>query len=285
MRKIKVNFHTHSRFCDGKGEPAEYAEYALQHGFSTLGFSGHSPLPFDNNFSIRDNDYPLYCNEIRRLQQEYAGKMNIRLGLEIDFVPGVCDNFQPLIEQGELDYFLGGVHLVVNPDDVDYLRSHPSEAGEHLWFIDGPRQETYDDGLQRVFHGDIRRGVTAFFHQTNAMIESQRPPVVVHFNKIVMHNRDRYFLESDKWYLDLVYETLQLMHETGCIAEVNTRGIYKKRHDDYYPSRQLLRHMNELGIPVLVGTDAHEPSNLDLFEGAYEYLEEIGYKHIVFDIQ
>ena len=282
---MKVNFHTHSRFCDGKGEPADYADYAFRHGFNTLGFSGHSPLPFVNNFSIKGEDYPIYCNEIRHLQQEYDGKMDIRLGLEIDYVPGVCDNFHTLIEQGELDYFLGGVHLVVNPNDVDYLRSHPAEAANFLWFIDGPKQETYDEGLQRVFHGDIRQGVTAFFHQTNNMIESQHPPVVVHFNKIVMHNRDRYFLESDKWYLDLAYETLELMREVGCIAEVNTRGIYKKRHDDFYPSRQLLRHMNELGIPVLVGTDAHEPNNLDLFEGAYDYLKEIRYKNIVFDLK
>ena len=116
------------------------------------------------------------------------------------------------------------------------------------------------------------------------MIESQRPTIVAHFNKIVMHNRDRYFLEHDKWYLDLVYETIELIRETGCIAEVNTRGIYKKRHDDYYPSRELLCHMNELHIPVIVSTDAHCPEDLLRTEGAYEYLRQINYRNIIVEL-
>ena len=232
-------------------------------------------------WATSDSHYPAYCNEVRALKEEYRGRIDILLGLEIDYVPGVNDDFRPLIHQGGLDYFIGGVHLVTDPDDTPWLRSHPSEAAQRIWFIDGPRQETYDEGLQRVFHGDIRRGVTSFFHQTNAMIESQRPTIVAHFNKIVMHNRDRYFSEHDKWYLDLVYETIELIRQTGCIAEINTRGIYKKRHDDYYPSRELLRHMNEKNIPVIVSTDAHCPEDLLRTEGAEEYLHSIGYKEII----
>lgn len=275
------NYHTHSHYCDGKGELQEYVDYALAHGFSALGFSGHAPLPFANKFSIPTEQYDAYCSEVRQLQTRYADRLQIRLGLEIDYIPGVHPDFHPLIEQGNLDYCIGGVHLVANPDDTEWLRSHPTEAAERLWFIDGPLQETYDEGLQRVFHGDIRRGVTAFFHQTNAMIESQRPTVVAHFDKIVMHNRNRYFTESEAWYRNLIGETIALIHETGCIAELNTRGLYKRRHTDYYPSRTLLSMMNDLRIPIIVGTDAHEPCNLDQFEGAHTLLQSIGYHEVV----
>ncbi|MBQ6068956.1 MAG: histidinol-phosphatase [Bacteroidales bacterium] len=275
------NYHTHSHYCDGKGELRDYVQLALANGFAALGFSGHAPLPFKNNFSIHDEDYLAYCNEVRALKEEYSHRIDIRLGLEIDYVPGVNDNFQPLIQQGGLDYCIGGVHLVTDPNDTEWLHDHPAEAAERIWFIDGPRQETYDEGLQRVFHGDIRLGVTSFFHQSNAMIESQHPTIVAHFNKIVMHNRDRYFLETDKWYLDLVYETIELIREVGCIVEVNTRGIYKKRHDDFYPSRQLLRHMADKHIPVIISTDAHCPDDLLKTEGAEEYLRAIRYPEIV----
>lgn len=278
---MPTNYHTHSSYCDGKAAPREMAAFAASHGFTHLGFSGHAPLPFANSFSIKDSQYGSYCAEVRSLQEEYRGRMEVRLGLEIDYVPGVCDDFRPLIEQGGLDYCIGGVHLVTDPADTEWLRSHPAEAGDRIWFIDGPHQETYDEGLQRVFHGDVRRAVTAFFHQSNAMIESQRPDIVAHFNKIVMHNRGRYFDEEEPWYLDLVHETIRLIAETGCMAEVNTRGIYKKRHNDYYPSRQLLREMNSLRIPVIVSTDAHAPGDLLCTEGAETYLREIGYREIV----
>ena len=115
------NYHTHSRYCDGKGEPREYVEFALANGFSALGFSGHAPLPFNNTFSIHNEDYLAYCNEVRALKEEYRGRIDIRLGLEIDYVPGVNDDFRPLIEKGGLDYFIGGVHLVTDPDDTDWL--------------------------------------------------------------------------------------------------------------------------------------------------------------------
>lgn len=278
---FSTNYHTHSNYCDGKATLREMVDFAVAHGFTHLGFTGHSPLPYENTFSIKDAQYLDYCNEVRALQTEYADRISIRLGLEIDYVPGLCEDFRPLIEKGGLEYCIGSIHLIPNPDSIEYLRSHPAEAGDHLWMIDGSRYQTYDEGLERHFHGDIRRGVRAFFDQTNLMIESQRPTIVGHFDKIVMHNRDRYFHYDEKWFLDLVYETVQLIHETGCICEVNTRGIYKGRHYDYYPAKGTLRHMNTLGIPVIVSTDAHMPEDLLCTEGAYEFLQEIGYQNVI----
>ena len=268
---MKINFHTHSCHCDGKGTLREYVEYAVAHGFGQLGFSGHAPVPFENNFAIHADDYSNYCDEVRALKAEYKEQIDIRLGLEIDYIPKVLDDFSDLITRGGLEYFLGGVHLVNNPDE------DPNE----LWFIDGSKQETYDEGLQRVFHGDVRKGVTRFFHQNNEMIERTHPTIVAHFDKIVMHNKNRYFTYEERWFKELVYETVEHIHESGCIAEINTRGLYKGRHTDFYPAKETIQYMNTLGIPVLVGTDAHEPSNLDQFEGAYEFLREIGYKEIV----
>ena len=272
---MKTNFHTHSHYCDGKGELRDYVEYAIAHGFSKLGFSGHAPMPIDDGACMSMDNYEHYISDVRALQQEYADRIQLFLGLEIDYVPGVQEDFAPLIRKGNLDYCIGSVHHVNDPCDP-----------LNLWMIDGSRQEVYDEGLQRVFGGDMKRGLTAFFHQNCMMIEQNRPTIVGHFNKIVMHNRDRYFHEEDKLYLDLACETIALIAETdGCLCEVNTRGIYKKRHDDYYPSRALLRYMKDKHIPVIVSTDAHEPSHLDLFEGAYEYLREIGYKEVVYSIR
>lgn len=286
------NYHTHSHYCDGQGELRDYVEYALGHNFCALGFSGHAPVPFANTFAIKDEEYEAYCREVRQLQQEYAGRIELKLGLEIDYIPGVLDDFSDFIRRGGLDYFIGSVHLLPHPSEAEQLRQHKSEAAERLWFIDGSRQEIYDEGLHKLFGGDIRAGVRAFFHQNNAMIEQlprwaamcgdgRTPAIVGHVDKIVMHNKNRYFHYDEPWFRDLLYETLQLIKETGCICEINTRGIYKGRHSDFYPAKESIRHMNTLGIPVLVGSDAHAPDNLDRFEGAYEFLKEIGYREVV----
>ena len=266
-----TNYHTHSTYCDGKASPREMVDFAVAHGFTALGFSGHSPLPFDNTYSI--TDYDGYCREIRALQQEYKDRIQISLGLEFDYVPGMLEDFTPLIEQGHLDYTIGSVHLIPG--------ASPQGEADALWMIDGPHYERYDEGLNRLFGGDIRAGVRAYFHQQNAMLECNRPTILGHPDKIAMHNRSRYFKEDEPWYEELALETLSLAHELDIIVEVNTRGIYKGRHPDYYPSRRLIKAMKQWRIPVIVSTDAHAPEDLLRTEGAYEYLADIHYPEVL----
>lgn len=267
-----TNYHTHSSYCDGKATPREMVEFAVAHGFSALGFTGHCPLPFKNTFSI--TDYEGYCNEIRALKAEFADRIKIYLGLEMDYVPGMLEDFTPMIQQGKLEYTVGSIHLIPAQGVVP-------KDGDDLWMIDGPRYETYDDGLMKHFGGDIRRGVKAYFHNENAMLGRNRPTIVGHPDKIVMHNRDRYFTEDEPWYRNLALETIHLIKELNLICEINTRGIYKGRHADYYPAKWLIQEMKKLCIPVVVSTDAHAPEDLLRTEGAYEYLAEIQYPEVI----
>ena len=268
----RTNYHTHSNYCDGKATLREMVDFAVAHGFKALGFSGHCPLPFENTFSI--TDYDGYCREVRALKEEYKDRIAIHLGLEMDYVPGMLEDFTPLIEQGHLEYTIGSVHLIPMPGVVP-------QGADDLWFIDGPSYERYDEGLVRLFGGDIRRGVRAYFHNENAMLERNRPTVVGHPDKIVMHNRDRYFTEDEPWYRDLALETIHLIKELGLVCEINTRGIYKGRHADFYPGKWLIEEMRQLRIPVIVSTDAHAPEDLLRTEGAYEYLVAIGYRDVL----
>ncbi len=260
------NFHMHSNFSDG-GKPAEaYVQEAIRQGMTDLGFSDHAPMPFINTFSIQPGNFEPYCLEINRLKNVYADKLNIFLGLEIDFIPGMMDDFTRLIQQGKLDYSIGSVHLIGQGKE------------ENLWFTDGPNIQTYDAGLQTFFGGDIRKAVKAFYHQTNQMIESQTFDVIGHFDKVKMHNQNRYFTEDEKWYVNLVFETLGLIKQKGLIVEVNTRGIYKKRSDSFFPSDFILSKMNELDIPVIISSDAHQPEELQLLFGkAMEAVRKAGY--------
>ena len=192
----------------------------------------------------------------------------------MDYVPGMLEDFSPLIKQGGLEYTIGSIHLI--PAEGSAPRS-----ADDLWMIDGSRYQTYDEGLMKHFGGDIRRGVRAYFHNENAMLERNRPTIVGHPDKIVMHNRDRYFTEDEPWYRDLALETIHLIKELDLICEINTRGIYKGRHADYYPGKWLIQEMKQLHIPVLVSTDAHAPEDLLCTEGAHEYLQEIGYRDVL----
>ena len=74
-----ANYHTHTRLCDGTNTPAEMAAAAYRKGFAALGFSGHMDPSVHMNWTA-------YCDQIRALQTDYAGKMDILLGVELDQV-------------------------------------------------------------------------------------------------------------------------------------------------------------------------------------------------------
>jgi histidinol-phosphatase (PHP family) len=263
----QMNLHTHTHYSDGGKPPIDYVHEAISQGMQSLGFSDHSPLPFHNPFSIRTEQYPNYCNEIRNLKKQFANEISIYLGLEIDFIPGMSEDFISLKKTGKLDYVIGSVHLVGKGNQ------------QNLWFTDGPYAATYDEGLLKFYSNDIRKAVKAFYDQTNQMIESQEMDVVGHLDKIKMHNQNRYFTEDEKWYRELVMETLHLIKERNLIAEVNTRGIYKKRCDSLFPSTWIIQEMHRMQIPVLISSDAHQPDELlMLFAEAIDAIKMAGYR-------
>ena len=267
----KFNLHTHSIYSDGKSQPREIVEEAVRQGLTTLGFSEHSPLPFDNNFSVKEADMPCYVAEITQLKEEFKGKIDLYCGLEADYLTGVSEPFAVTKERYHLDYLIGGVHLVgqsANPDEI--------------WFIDGPKWEVYDEGLQKFFDGDIRRAVRRFYEQSNEMIENEQFDIIAHFDKIKMHNRERYFHEDEPWYRKLVLETLDLIREKGLVMEINTRGIYKKRYNGFYPSPWLMEEACKMGVPAVISADAHHFSEISLeFAAAEEALKKAGYRSVV----
>ena len=283
------NLHTHSVYSDGKSQPREIVEEAIRQGLTTLGFSEHSPLPFDNNFSVKSADMPRYVAEIAQLKEEFKDKIGIYCALEADYLTGVSEPFAVTKEKYHLDYLIGGVHLVVNPalrqaqgPKVVEPVETPSINPDEIWFIDGPKWEVYDEGLQKLFNGDIHRAVRRFFEQSNEMIENEPFDIIAHFDKIKMHNRDRYFHEDESWYRKLALETLDLIREKGLVMEINTRGIYKKRYNGFYPSPWLMEEACKMGVPAIISADAHHFSEISLeFEAAEETLKKAGYRSVV----
>lgn len=272
------NLHTHTRFSDGSDDPEKYVEEAIRQGFSVLGFSDHSPVPFENTFAIREGKIQEYVAAVSGIRSRksvisaelrHPASLLILLGLEIDYIPGITQPIGCYRKNFTFDYFIGSVHFVKNGNSNE------------LWFIDGPNVEIYDRGLKEIFGGDIRKAVTAYYRQLNEMIVNEKPDIIGHLDKIKMYNRERYFSESEEWYVALVHETLDLAGKSGCVIEVNTRGIYKKRSGTLFPGPEILKKVKSLEIPITLSSDAHKPYELSLyFPEAKKILIDLGFKNL-----
>ena len=267
MIELNTNYHTHSLYCDGKEPLSAFVTAAEKLLYTQLGFSSHAPVPFENDFGIKEEEIDTYCRELDELQQHTP--VTLLKSLECDFIPGQSKSFDAFREEHHLDYIIGGVHLVLPPH------------GEGLWFIDGSKRETYDDGLDRLFDHDVKKAVTCFWEQTFEMIETEHFEIIAHFDKIKMHNQHRLFEDDEPWFQALADKALQLIKRHDLIVEVNTRGLYKKRCDAFYPSTILLQKARKLDIPVIISSDAHKSEDLGQFcLEARDELMRCGYDHL-----
>jgi histidinol-phosphatase (PHP family) len=270
---IPFNFHQHSLFSDGKAEPEAYVKKAVELGFIALGFTEHSPLPFETSFSLKRDKIQDYIEVTETLKEKYGDRLALYRALEIDFIPQLSEDFETLKQECQTDYAIGGVHLV-KPD---------RSADTEIWFIDVPDREIYDQGIRDFFDGDVKKAVRTYFRQLNRMIETQSFDVVAHFDKIKMHNQNRFFTDQDSWYQTLIDETLDLIKQKQLIVEVNTRGLYKKRSDALFPDHLTLKKAIDWDIPLIVSSDAHRPEELDHYFGyAEKRIQELGGKRVLF---
>jgi histidinol-phosphatase (PHP family) len=260
----------HSRFCDGQGELEDYVRQAIALGMTSIGTSGHAPVPFANTYAIRPEQLDAYCAEVRRLQTAYAGQIEVALGSEIDVIPGIQEYFAGTIGTKGFDYFIGSVHFVGNDP----------QTGAPWEFDAGP--DAFARGLNGWYGGDFRRLAEDFF-ALEREVPSFFPGIAIagHMDRIKRFNYgNQYFTEEMAWYRDAVEATLQTFAAADLIVELNTAG-WRTRTNAPFPSPWIVSRCHELGIRMTINTDAHRPVDLDGgHERAVALLRDAGHRAI-----
>jgi histidinol-phosphatase (PHP family) len=261
------NYHTHTHHCDGKGAPWEFAEAAIRKGMPRLGFSGHNVVPFSTSWTMPAERLESYVEDVTSAREKYRGRLEVFLGIEADFIPGVASPAHPRIRDLRLDFVIGSVHFV-GPRD-----------GDHEWTVDGPKQELAAM-LQDGFGGDRRRLVERYYDLLSSMSRDAAPDIIGHFDLIKKNNRDgSLFSEQAPWYGAAVRTALEAVRKAGAILEVNTGGMTRNTSGAFYPSAWILEEARRMGIPVVISADAHTPDHVDgMFAEAVEFVKKAGYR-------
>ncbi len=263
------SYHTHTSYCDGKAKAEAFIKRAIELQMKAVGFSSHAPFPIEVCWNMDEDQLMNYVNEIKSLSVKYQEDIDVYLSLELDYIPGITKPFAQMKEACSLDYTIGSVHLIKSPIENEFL------------FLDGP-DTNYTHGLECFYQGDIKKMVRDYYAQINEMIIQEKPDIIGHIDKIKMNNKGRYFSEDEKWYQDLLNETIDVIKETDCIVEINTRGLYTKKSKLFYPDLNFAKECKKNQIPVTISTDAHHPDELLLyFNEAAEMLKESGYDSVL----
>lgn len=262
------NYHSHCTFCDGRSTPEDFVKFAISHGFRAYGFSSHSPLPFETFWNMSKDDMPEYLEEINRLKEKYADRLEIYTSLEIDYLDETYNPSIAYFQELPLDYRIGSIHFLP-------LSEHLSE--DNMVCIDGAFAD-YKDSVDRYFEGKISKLVTRYFDSTLKMIEAGGIDIVGHMDKIYMngHKCEGFSFDAD-WYQKPFKAVLDLIAQKGLMVEVNTKNLIKKQQ--IFPRKEYLGLLKDMNIPVMVNSDCHYPDLVnDGRTEAFEILKEIGFR-------
>lgn len=242
--------HMHTPLCrHARGEPEEYAERARRRNLKGITVTCHNPCPdgYSASVRMREEQLPDYFALVERARAAYAGRVDVRLGLECDYAPG----FEPWLEAqlglASFSHVLGSVHPQMGEYKARYDTAAPLD-------------------YQRVY----------FEHLADAA-ESRLFDTLSHPDLV----KNIYPAE---WDLDRILpdvrRALDRIARTGVAMELNTSGR-QKDVQEINPGPRILAEVRERGIPVVLGSDAHEPGRVaDWWEEALDLLASLRFTHV-----
>ncbi len=242
--------HMHTELCKhSRGTPDEYATVAVERNLKGMTVTCHCPLPDQINAESRmaPDQVDTYAEMVMATRARFRDRLDVRLGLESDYLPQFVPWLQKLHAEQAYSYILGSVH----PQAAYYRDAH--------------------------WNGDVREFCRIYYNHLAEAAESGLFDCLSHPD--LVKNTD-----PQKWDFGALEEdigrSLDRIAQAGTSMEFNTSGIFKKVKE-YNPGRSQLSMMLERNITVVIGADAHVPQRVgDHFPQALDLLQEVGYTHV-----
>lgn len=251
-----IDYHVHTFLSgDAKGEILECARVAASKKLEEIGIADHfTPKKLMNKLDKppRLQELADYVERVSSVGRKVKGVIELKVGVEVDFVPGFEDEIKDVLKGIPFDYVIGSVHFIDG------------------WAFDNPK---YVIEYQKW---DIVRLYEKYFTAVQACAESKIFDVIGHPDLI---KKFGYKPKTD--ITDLYLATAKVFKENDVCIEVNTSGLrYPCR--EIYPSKQFLKICCEEGVQITLGSDAHTPENIGMdFDKAISLVKEVGYEYII----
>lgn len=230
--------------------------YAIENGFSSIGFSGHGYTPFDLSYCMKDTDR--YISEISRLKNKYGTKIKIYCGVEEDAFS--------YVERSNFDYIIGS--------------SHYFKIGDEYCAIDSGAD--YFKECLLKFDNDVIKLSKTYYEAFVSYIKKRKPDIVGHFDLITKFDEidESIFLNNDE-YIKIANEYIKSAAEEDVFFEVNTGAIARGCRKTPYPSPELLYALKKSDAKLILSSDSHSATTLDFyFKETKKLLSDIGFRYV-----
>ncbi|MFL0555072.1 histidinol-phosphatase HisJ [Paenibacillus barengoltzii] len=257
-----IDYHTHHERCGhAVGTLEDYIRRGIEIGLSQLGVSDHMPLlhvdpaAYYPEMAMPMEELPRYVEEAFRLKDKYRGQIDVRVGLEGDYIEGWEEKIEQIITGYPWDYVIGSVHFLGEWDVSDFRQVHNWEEKDvfavYTQYYDAVTKAAQTGLYDFLGHLDV---IKRFGYKPGPELEQET---------IALERR-----------------ALAAVKEAGIAIELNASGL-SKPCAEMFPSERILQAAIEMGIPLTVGSDAHDPQKLsEHLDQARALLYELGVREL-----
>lgn len=251
---MRLDLHNHTILCKhAQGSVDEYILKAIELGIDVYGFSCHSPMDFDPDYRMSFQDFPKYLEMINQAKKTYADRIEILLGLEVDFIHHKENLLKQEILKQDLDYLIGSVHFLDDWgfDNPEFIREYAQKNMQECW-------NNYLVSIEKMAQ-------TGFFQ------------IVGHFDLLKIFNH-----QPPKEIFKQIKQTLEALKDNHMVIEINSAGL-RKPIKEQYPSAEILKLVQKMDIPITFSSDAHSVSQVGFgYEECKNLALSLGFKEAVF---
>jgi histidinol-phosphatase (PHP family) len=227
------DYHVHTRFSDGLGEPAELVERAVELGLPAIGITDHlvpESLGELGEYGVGRDALDAYVTAVQEAARRYP-EIKVLLGVEADYIPGTEDELAETLAGWPFDYVIGGLHFV---DGFSF--SDPPYRDDPRW---------RDPALYQRYYALVRGAVETGLFDVFAHVD---------YIRLWGHPLPADISAAED-------DALAALLQAGVALEVNTTGTLDVV-GRMYPTPDLLAKARRQGLAIVFGSDAHEPDQV-----------------------
>jgi histidinol-phosphatase (PHP family) len=209
-------------------------------------------MPNDDfdDWRMLTRDLNPYIAKVEQARRDHPN-LSIKIGLEVDYLPGYEDWIRDLAGRHPWDYFIGSVHYVST-----------------AWAIDNPKK------LSEWRNHDPMEVWTAYCERLTMAAESGLFQIIGHAD---LCKRFCFYPQQD--WMPLFAKFLEAAKKHDVAIELNTAGL-RKDCKEIYPNPKIVQLAAKIGVPITFGSDAHAPGEVGMnFTEATALARSAGYTH------
>ncbi|HHU32034.1 MAG: histidinol-phosphatase [Zhaonellaceae bacterium] len=266
--KYKTDYHVHPNYSIDASpvEIKEYCNKALELGLAEICFTTHVELEPErndiDNFVILAgqkvsvfNEFWLdkYFEEIVEAQDEYAGTLKVKAGIEIGYCPGVEKTIEKMLNNYPFDFVLGAIHCL-----------------RHIAISSMKESPVYYESR------DLATLRQDYFETLEEAVATGLFDCIAHVDLYSRYGFKHYGPDIHSIHQGAIEPIFEKMARKGMGLEINTSSL-RRGLKEFHPSKEIVQLAAESGIEVFtVGSDAHSLEQLgDHIDEALELLKKL----------